>query len=175
MNQPLQQLRSDLAARFPERKGVIDGALCSIFAGEHVLFLGPPGTAKSSLARSIAQAFSGRYFEWLLTKFSTPDELFGPVSLRSLEQDRFERITMDKLPAAEFAFVDETFRANSAILNSMLTLMNERVYHNGGSQPTSCPLVTLFGASNDLPEGRELEAVFDRFLLRFDVQYLVQM
>lgn len=169
-----RELRQDLTLRFRERQTVIDGCLAAVLAGEHVLLLGPPGTAKSALARAIAQAFGGRYFEWLLTKFSTPDELFGPVSLKSLEADRFERITIGKLPEADVGFIDEVFRANSAILNSMLTLLNERIYHNGGT-PVACPIITLFGASNDLPEGRELEAVFDRFLLRFDLQYLVQM
>lgn len=169
-----RDLRADLVARFPERQAVVDGSLAAILAGEHVLFLGPPGTAKSALARAIAQAFDGVYFERLLTKFSTPEELFGPVSLRALEQDRFERVVTGKLPEAEFSFIDEVFRANSAILNNMLTLMNERIFHNDGA-PIVCPLVTMFGASNDLPEGRELEAVFDRFLLRFDVQYLVQL
>src|ERR1700730_17860249 len=111
MNQPFQQLRSELATRFPERKDVIDGALCAVLAGEHILLLGPPGTAKSALARAIAQAFGGSYFERLLTKFSTPEELFGPVSLRALEQDRFERVVAGKLPEAEFAFVDECFKA----------------------------------------------------------------
>ncbi len=173
MNVQLQQLRNDLGTRFPERKQVIDGALCSILAGEHVLLLGPPGTAKSALARAIAQAFSGVYFERLLTKFSTPEELFGPVSLKALENDRFARVVQGKLPEAEFAFVDEIFKANSAILNSLLTLVNERVFHNDGS-PIHCPLVTLFGASNELPEGKELEALFDRFLLRFDIGYLLR-
>lgn len=173
MSQSLTLLRTDLASRFPERKDVIDGAICAVLAGEHILLLGPPGTAKSALARAIAQAFGGGYFERLLTKFSTPEELFGPVSLRALEQDRFERVVAGKLPEAEFAFVDECFKANSAILNSLLTLINERVFHNDGA-PVRCPLVTMFGASNELPEGKELEALFDRFLLRFDVQYLLQ-
>lgn len=173
MNQILQPLRADLTKRFPERKEVIDGALCSVLAGEHILLLGPPGTAKSALARGIVQALGGSYFERLLTKFSTPEELFGPVSLKALEQDRFARVTAGKLPEAEFAFVDEIFKANSAILNTLLTLMNERVFHNDGA-PIACPLVTVFGASNELPEGKELEALFDRFLLRFDVQYLLQ-
>src|SRR3954471_7668808 len=148
MHHRLQQLRSDLAAHFPERKQVIDGALCAILAGEHVLLLGPPGTAKSALARAVAQAFSGVYFERLLTKFSTPEELFGAVSLKALEQDRFSRVIAGKLPEANFAFVDEIFKANSAILNSLLTLINERVFHNDGT-PILCPLVTLFGASNE--------------------------
>jgi MoxR-like ATPase len=134
---PIQQLRTDLAARFPERKDVIDGALAAVLAGEHVLVLGPPGTAKSALARAIAQAFGGAYFERLLTKFSTPEELFGAISLKALEQDRFARVVTGKLPEAEFAFVDEVFKANSAILNSLLTLVNERVFHNDG-QPVAC-------------------------------------
>ncbi len=170
---PIHHLHAGLAARFPERKDVIDGALAAVLAGEHVLLLGPPGTAKSALARATAQAFGGRYFERLLTKFSTPEELFGAISLKALEQDRFARVVAGKLPEAEFAFIDEIFKANSAILNSMLTLVNERVFHNDG-QPVACPLVTMFGASNELPEGKDLEALFDRFLLRFEVGYLLR-
>jgi MoxR-like ATPase len=173
MSKQIQQLRPDLTARFPERKDVIDGAVTAVLAGEHVLLLGPPGTAKSALARAIAQAFGGVYFERLLTKFSTPEELFGAISLKALEQDRFVRVVTGKLPEAEFAFVDEVFKANSAILNSLLSLVNERMFHNDG-QPVACPLVTMFGASNELPEGKELEALFDRFLLRFEVGYLLR-
>lgn len=173
MNNPIQQLRADLCARFPERRDVIDGAVAAVLAGEHVLLLGPPGTAKSALARAVAQAFGGTYFERLLTKFTTPEELFGAISLKALEQDRFARVVTGKLPEAEFAFVDEIFKANSAILNSLLTLVNERLFHNDG-QPVACPLVTMFGASNELPEGKDLEALFDRFLLRFEVGYLLR-
>ncbi len=170
---PMLLLQSNLNARFPERKDIILGSLAAILAGEHVLLLGPPGTAKSALARAIAQAFGGSYFERLLTKFSTPEELFGAISLKALEQDRFARVVTGKLPEAEFAFIDEIFKANSAILNSMLTLVNERIFHNDG-QPVTCPLVTMFGASNELPEGKELEALFDRFLVRFEVGYLLR-
>src|SRR5689334_13999586 len=127
MLQALQQLRSTLTSTFPERESVVDGALAAVLAGEHVLLLGPPGTAKSALVRALAQAFGGRYFERLVTKFSTPEELFGPISLKALEQDQFTRVTTDKLPEADFAFVDEIFKANSAILNSLLTLLNERL------------------------------------------------
>lgn len=169
---PLHHLRSDLAARFPERKEVIDGALPAVLAGEHVLLLGPPGTAKSSLCRAIAQAFGGVYFERLMTRFSTPEELFGAISLKALEQDRFARVLTGKLPEAEFALIDEIFKANSAILNSLLGIINERQYFNDGAA-VPCPLITMFGASNELPEGKDLEALFDRFLLRFEVGYLL--
>jgi MoxR-like ATPase len=169
----LHNLQTELSSRFPERRHVIDGALAAVLAGEHVLLLGPPGTAKSAMARAIAQAFGGIYFERLLTKFSTPEELFDAISLKALEQDRFARVTIGKLPEAEFAFVDEVFKANSAILNSLLTLVNERVFHNDG-QPVVCPLVSMFGASNELPDGKDLEALFDRFLLRFDIGYLLR-
>jgi MoxR-like ATPase len=170
---PLHHLRTVLTTHFPERKDVIDGALAAVLAGEHVLLLGPPGTAKSALVRAIAVAFGGTYFERLLTKFSTPEELFGAISLKALEQDRFARVVTGKLPEADFAFVDEIFKANSAILNSMLTLVNERIFHNDG-KPLTCPLISMFGASNELPEGKDLEALFDRFLVRFEVGYLLR-
>jgi len=173
MNPTLHSIRSYLHDAFPERKSVIDGSLCAILASEHVLLLGPPGTGKSALVRALSQAFGGNYFEHLLTRFTTPEELFGPISLKALEQDQFTRLTQHKLPEAHFAFVDEVFKANSAILNSLLGLMNERLFHNGGTA-TSTPLVSLFGASNELPDGTELDAMFDRFLLRFEVGYLLR-
>lgn len=173
MQNQFEKLRTELVQKFPERSSVIDGSLCAVLAGEHVLFIGPPGTAKSALVRAIATAFAGVYFERLVTKFSTPEELFGPISLKALEQDRFTRLTTGKLPETEFAFIDEIFKANSAILNSLLAVVNERVFHNDG-KPQAVPLVTMFGASNELPEGKELEALFDRFLLRFEVNYLLR-
>lgn len=173
MHKLFAALRVELMSLFPERQHVIDGSLAAVLAGEHVLLLGPPGTAKSALVRALAQAFGGSYFERLLTKFSTPEELFGPVSLKGLEADKFTRVTTGMLPTVEFAFVDEVFKANSAILNALLTLVNERLFHNDG-QPMQVPLVTMFGASNELPEGKEPEALFDRFALRFQVDYLLR-
>ncbi len=172
-NQSFEQLRLELNARFPERRQVIDGILIAVLCAEHVLLLGPPGTAKSALVRAVAQAFDGSYFERLLTKFSTPEELLGPISLKALEQDRFSRVITGKLPDVQFAFIDEVFKANSAILNSMLGVMNERIFHNDGA-PVQCPLITMFGASNELGEGRDLEAVHDRFLLKFAVDYMLR-
>jgi MoxR-like ATPase len=113
------------------------------------------------------------YFERLLTKFSTPEELFGPLSLPALERGRYERVTTGTLVEAHIGFVDEVFKANAAILNSLLTVVNERLYHEGGGAK-AVPLLSLFGASNELPEDAGLAALHDRFLLRVTVPYLTE-
>ena len=169
----IRKLRSDLKTRYFERDDVIDGAFCALLTGSHILLIGPPGTAKSQLANEICRKISGaRYFQWLLTKFTTPEELFGAVSLRGLENDEYRRVTSGKLPEAHIAFLDEVFKASSSILNTLLTIMNERVFYNG-TEKVRIPLVSLFGASNELPsEEDDLEALYDRFLLRYVVDYI---
>ncbi len=167
----LQKVRADLKSRFYERDAVIDALLASLVARSHLLLLGPPGTAKSAVVNAVTASFTDAVsFSWLLTKFSTPEEVFGPVSLKGLQSDKFIRITTGKLPVAHVAFVDEVFKASSSILNALLSVANERVFFNDGA--VACPLVTLVGASNELPEGEELEAMFDRFLYRAWVDYL---
>ena len=111
----------------------------------------------------------GVFFERLLTRFSVPEELFGPLSMRGLENDRYVRQTTGYLPSATVAFVDEVFKANSAILNSLLTILNERLLDNGDER-VEVPLLCLVGASNELPESEELDALYDRFLLRSSVE-----
>lgn len=165
----LRQLRDCLGIGLVERDESIRLALLAALAGEHVLLIGDPGTAKSLVARRLHLAFRGEgYFERLLTRFSVPEELFGPLSIRGLEEDRYERLVEGYLPAATVAFLDEIFKANSAILNSLLTLLNEREFDNG-SKRVRTPLVAVIGASNELPQEAELDALFDRFLVRFQV------
>lgn len=114
-------------------------------SGEHLLLLGPPGTAKSDLARRLRRVVGSRFFERLLTRFSVPEELFGPLSMRALERDAYERQMQGYLPTADVAFVDEIFKANSSILNTLLTLLNERKVDNGSAR-VAVPLVCLVGA-----------------------------
>jgi MoxR-like ATPase len=172
MQAKIQNLRKELNNSFVERSQVIDGALTAILAGEHCLLFGAPGTGKSALIQALCNSIEGaNYFQWLLTKFSTPEEIYGPISLKGLENDTYTRITTSKLPEAHVGFVDEIFKANSSILNSMLSIINERIFHNNG-HPVAVPLISLFGASNELPESEALEAMFDRFLLRYWVGYI---
>ena len=165
-------VRQDLNTNLLERETAIEVALLALLTREHLLLLGPPGTAKSLLVRSVCESVQGAvYFERLLTRFSTPEELYGPLSLSALEQDQYRRITAGTLVEAHIAFVDEVFKANSAILNSLLTLINERLFHEAG-QVLPVPLLSLFGASNETPEDDSLGALYDRFLLRVTVPYL---
>src|SRR5258705_3500122 len=170
----LKRIREELKQTFLERADLIDGALAALLSSHHLLIIGPPGTAKSMLADELCRRIEGaNYFQWLLTRFTTPEEIFGAVSLKALEQDEYRRVTTRKLPEAHIAFLDEVFKASSSILNALLTLLNERRFHNG-RESVEVPLLTVFGAANELPEEDELSAIYDRFLLRFVVGYVVE-
>jgi MoxR-like ATPase len=162
-----------LKKRFVGRDEVIDLTALAVVAGEHLFLHGPPGTAKSALVRQFATAVHGHYFEYLLTRFSEPNEVFGPIDLAKLREGTVATVTTGMLPAAEFVFLDELFNANSAILNNLLTVLNERVYRRG-AETHKLPLISLFAASNHLPEDDALQALFDRFLVRCRVEPLTR-
>ena len=165
----LRALQDALLTGLVERDVAVRLALLAALAGEHLLLVGPPGTAKSLIARRLRLAFAdSTYFERLLTRFTVPEELFGPLSIRGLEEDRYERLTEAYLPTASIAFLDEIFKANSAILNALLTLLNEREFDNGARR-VETPIIAVIGASNELPDDEELAALFDRFPLRLHV------
>jgi ATPase associated with various cellular activities AAA_5 len=158
------------------KEKVMKLGLLSILSGENMILVGPPGTAKSEISRRLreilADSGSETYFEYLFTKFTTPEEIFGPLSIKQLQNDKFERNTEGYMPSSRIVFLDEIFKANSSILNTLLTILNERVFHNGLKREKT-PLISLIGASNELPfENDELTALYDRFLIRAVVGYV---
>ena len=162
-----------LSYKYVEREEIIRVLYLSLVARQHCLLVGPPGTGKSALVMDVSKSIQDiKYFQWLLGRFTTPEELFGPVSLSELEKGVYKRNTDYKMPRAHLSFLDEIFKSNSAIFNALLTLINERLFYNNGV-PTKTPLISVIGASNEYPEeGEGLEALFDRFLLRFEVEYI---
>ncbi len=161
----LQWLSGGLLERDEQARAL----LLALLSGEHALLVGPPGTAKSELARRLHRLVGGRWFERLLTRFTVPEELFGPLSLAALDEGRYERETAGYLPTADVAFLDEIFKANSAILNSLLGILNERIFDQGARRMT-VPLACLVAASNEVPDDDTLWAFQDRFLFRCHVQ-----
>jgi MoxR-like ATPase len=161
----LRRVAETLDAQFLGKSEVIRLLLIAVVAREHAVLIGPPGTAKSALLRTLAGLLDTRYFEYLLTRFTEPNEIFGPVDIAAFRDGSYRRRTAGMLPEAEVVFLDEVFKSNSAILNALLSLLNERRYTSGG-QVIECPLISAFGASNEVPADESLSALFDRFLLR---------
>lgn len=162
----MQRAVAEAARRLVERRALVELIGLAAVAGEHVLVLGPPGTAKSEAVRRVARCLGGRYFEYLLGRFTEPSELFGPIDLRKLREGRVETETAGMLPEAEIAFLDEVFLGSTAILNTLLGLLNERQFRRGHTQ-LPVPLRVCVGAANHLPEAEELRAFSDRFLVRY--------
>jgi MoxR-like ATPase len=161
----LARIAETLERTFLGKEETVRLLLVSAIAGEHAVLIGPPGTAKSALVRTFAQLVDARYFEYLLTRFTEPSEIFGPVDITAFREGRYERRTEGMISEAEVVFLDEVFKSNSAILNALLTLLNERRVTTGGRVIRS-PLLAAFGASNEPPTDEALSAVYDRFLLR---------
>jgi len=160
-----QHVARVLNTHFLDKQEIIRLLVVSAIAGEHMVIVGPPGTAKSAMIRMFAQLFDASYFEYLLTRFTEPNELFGPVDIKEFREGRYTRRTENTLPEAEIVFLDEIFKSNSAILNSLLHIINERKFTNG-PEVRPVPLISMYAASNEVPNDENLSAMFDRFLLR---------
>ena len=160
-----QQVARVLNTHFLDKQEIIRLMLISAIAGEHMVIVGPPGTAKSAMIRMFAHLVDAKYFEYLLTRFTEPNEIFGPVDIKEFREGRYTRRTENTLPEAEIVFLDEIFKSNSAILNSLLNIINERKFSNG-PEIRDVPLISLYAASNEVPNDDNLSAMFDRFLLR---------
>lgn len=165
----LQRIEHELNNLFMERDVVIRDLIRALSIGEHLFLAGPPGTGKSQLARACCKHIQGgHFFEWLLNRTTDPSALLGPYSLKAMEQDKFIRKSANMLPDAHVIFLDEVGKANEPVLNILLAILNERIYHNDG-KPVPVPLRTLVAASNEMLDDDGLSALFDRLLFRHKV------
>lgn len=161
----LNTVLTNIKATFVGKDEIIDLMGICLVGRENLFLLGPPGTAKSAMVRALAQRLQGKTFEYLLTRFTEPNELFGPFDIRKLREGDLVTNTEGMLPEATLVFLDELLNANSAILNSLLMVLNEKVFRRG-KETRDLPALMFIGASNHLPEEEALQALFDRFLLR---------
>jgi MoxR-like ATPase len=165
----LEYVRRQLGDEFVGRERAVRLLQLAVVCREHALLLGPTGTAKSELISALARQIEARHFSYLLTRFTEPSEIFGALDFERFRQGTYHVHTEGMLPQAELVFLDEVFQGSSAILNTLLTLLNERRYHNG-ARAESAPLVSLLGATNDIPDDPGLTAFSDRFLIRLLVE-----
>jgi MoxR-like ATPase len=162
----VRELETKLASGFVGREEEARVAVLALLTKQHAVFVGEPGIAKSALIRRLAQLVNCRFFYYLLSKYTVPDELIGAIDPVAYKNGKFVRNTSGRLPQAELAFIDEVFKGSSETLNTLLNIMNERIFVDTDGTVYQCPLHSLFGASNELPSDSELAAFYDRFLIR---------
>lgn len=167
----LNKVLLHLKQAFVGKDDIIDLMGICLAGRENLFMLGPPGTAKSAMVRELARRLQGKTFEYLLTRFTEPNELFGPFDIRRLREGDLVTNTEGMLPEANLIFLDELLNANSAILNSLLMVLNEKVFRRG-RETRDLPALLIVGASNHLPEDESLQALFDRFLIRVRCDYV---
>ncbi|MGA5056306.1 AAA family ATPase [Streptomyces pseudogriseolus] len=170
----LRAVCGELSTRFFERDDVVRTLVVTLLAGQHSLVLGPPGTAKSELARELTGRIDGAaYWEILLSKFTAPTRMFGPIDVAALARGEYRQVYDGRATTAHVAFIDEIFKCSTAALNETLGYLNERTYHpENGGPPIRCPLIGAITASNELPDGEDSAAIYDRLLVRIEVGYL---
>ncbi|WP_219826067.1 AAA family ATPase [Nonomuraea typhae] len=170
----LRAITEELSAQFYERASVVRALMGALLAGQHSLLLGPPGTAKSELARELTSRITdARYWEVLLSKFTDPKRLFGPIDVAALTRGEYTQVFDGRATRADIAFIDEIFKCSAGALNETLAFLNERLYHpENGGKPIICPLISAITASNELGSGEETTALYDRLLVRVEVGYL---
>ncbi|MEW2423991.1 AAA family ATPase [Streptomyces nigra] len=170
----LRTIVSELSERFYERDDVVRTLVVTLLAGQHSLMLGPPGTAKSELARDLTSRVEGAsYWEILLSKFTSPTRMFGPIDVGALARGEYRQVYEGRATTAHVAFMDEIFKCSTAALNETLGYLNERIYHpENGGEPIRCPLIGAITASNELPDEDDSAAIYDRLLVRIEIGYL---
>lgn len=166
----IHKLENELAKTFVGRDEEARVAILALLTKQHAVFIGEPGTAKSALIRRLSQLVNARFFYYLLSKYTVPDELIGAIDPIAYKQGKFVRNIQGKLPTSELAFIDEVFRGSSETLNTLLNIMNERIFVDADGTVYNVPLHSLFGASNEPPSDSELVAFYDRFLLKHFVK-----
>jgi len=175
VKQKFVTMEREMSDFFLERKSQIRGILVALLAEENVLFIAPPGTSKSLMVRNLSDRIISDteedYFEWLMTKFTKPEEILGPMIIDKLVEGIVEYNPDYKLPRARIAYLDEIFKCNSSMLNCLLSALNEKIVYNA-NKPTPIPLQMLVGTSNEIPQDESLKALYDRFRLRYTADYI---
>lgn len=168
-------IENEMRDFFLERDSVIRGLIVALLSEQNIVFIGPPGTGKSMMVRNLASRIVADsdedYFEWLMTKYTKPEEILGPPNIKKLIDAVVEFNPDYKLPRAKIAYLDEIFKCNSSLLNCLLSAINEKIVYNG-NKPMNIPLQMLVGTSNEIPTDESLKALYDRFRIRFETEYL---